>query len=224
MLARYRIFMVIFSRTEFLLRFQYWIRCLWILLRAWQILGWEPNGSSDTYSYVIFDVTGSTSTPIDTIVGINNTFYTSALVATTGSQAFFSSKPLIVCGNPSAYVVPCRHSIYLTGALDVCSSSIQLKLEWLYQTGQTDRKYYIFVSEKTGEAFVPLDTVQTTSYSHTNFKTINTLYLLFQSGPTMRQELLRPMKFCITASRHYPAWIFLYIRSAKRLLRLTLLQ
>jgi gliding motility-associated-like protein len=131
------------------------------------LLGWSPSSSSDTYGYIIYYSDGSSTIAIDTVYGINNTFYQSSLDALAGVQGFrvvaFDS-----CGNPCG-AEPLQQTIFLQGALQICSGSIYLT--WSsYVNSSTAPTYNIYKSENGGlDVFVA--STQSTSFTVPGLKT-----------------------------------------------------
>lgn len=159
-------------------------------------VAWQPDSSQDTHAYVILSFIAGVWTPVDTVIGINNIFYQ------TNLDANLQSIPIRIfaidsCGNPSAMCAP-QNTVFLTGQLRVCSSSIDLS--WTPYVGWPGSvSYSIYVSENGGN-FVLLDTTTQTTYSHANL-TQNAVYCYYirANDLTIGTRTSTSNKICITA-------------------------
>ena len=173
------------------------------------VAGWKADTSLDTHAYVILSVVGGTLTPIDTVYGINNTFFTTSL------NANVASIPIRIfaidsCGNPSSMGNP-QSTIFLRGSLDVCSSTITL--DWSPYINWPGVLYSIYVSENGGPPYL-LDTTSTTEYKHIHL-TQNTTYCYFirANDVTTITNTSTSNLICITAHIIIPP-NFSYIHTA----------
>lgn len=135
------------------------------------VIGWAQSTSDDTQGYIIYQTDGTTATPLDTVYGIGNTFYQSAINAVSGSQGFrvvaFDS-----CGNPCG-AEPLQQTIFLEGTLDRCTGSIQLT--WNGYVNSPASPLYDILMNENGGGDVLVGNTAANNFTVGNLKT-DTLY------------------------------------------------
>lgn len=109
------------------------------------IIGWQSSVSTDTKAYIIYLFTGGIWTPIDTVFGINNTFYENMASQANIMSESYCIAALDSCGLTSP-LTPGQSTIYLSANADICANKILLN--WNTPNGfpGNDGNYEIFVS------------------------------------------------------------------------------
>ncbi len=134
------------------------------------VIGWSQSTSNDTYGYIIYQTDGSASVSIDTVYGMGNTFYSTLINATSGTQGF-RIVGLDSCGN-SGGADPLQQTIFLQGIVDRCSGSIDLNWN-AYVNAPSLQQYQILMSENGGTQVVAGST-SSTNFTIGNLKTDST--------------------------------------------------
>lgn len=88
-------------------------------------LGWQASPSGDTDAYIIYQIIGSTITALDTVYGINNTFYSNPALALTDGPVSLAVAALDVCLQEGEMATT-QTSIYLEHNLVSCEGRVYL--------------------------------------------------------------------------------------------------
>jgi gliding motility-associated-like protein len=119
-------------------------------------LGWQPSPSEDTDAYIIYSVANGTFTAIDTIYGIDNTFYTLTGFDPGSNSLSFAVSALDICleeGLPAD-----EHStILLNDELNSCDGSVSLS--WNEYSDWLGVSAYQVLQQVNGGAFSVVQTV-----------------------------------------------------------------
>ncbi len=159
-------------------------------------VAWKADTSLDTYAYVILTLVSNAWTPIDTVYGINNTFYSSNLDASLQSVPF-RILAIDSCQNPSAPCIP-QNTVFLSGLLDVCSSSITLSWN-AYRNWPDTVSYDIYASENGGPVLL-IDHTNQTTYLHTHLtQNANYCYFVRANDATSLTRTSTSNQVCIKA-------------------------
>lgn len=142
------------------------------------ILGWEASSSKDTEGYIIYQFLTGIWTPIDTIYGINNNFYSNPSSNPAIGYESYRIAAFDSCFNTSPLGVN-QQTIHLNIVLDPCKSSIVLYWTPYINADPALGGYNIWVSENNSSYYL-LDTVNPSlnSFTHTNL-TPNSNYCYF---------------------------------------------
>jgi gliding motility-associated-like protein len=125
-------------------------------------VAWLVSTSSDTYTYVILENPGPIA--IDSVTGLNSTFLSTPVNATTGSHSFIVIA-VDSCGNPSA-PSSAHSTIFLSQGFDFCEQAILLN--WTpYNFWGTPPTYEILVSVNGGAETV-IGTTTNLNFNDTN--------------------------------------------------------
>lgn len=109
------------------------------------ILGWQSSSSSDTKGYIIYLFSGGIWTPIDTVYGINNTYFENTSSQADAMSESYCIAALDSCGLTSP-LTPGQTTMYLTAVADLCANKISLN--WNAPSGFTGNNgvYEVFIS------------------------------------------------------------------------------
>lgn len=112
------------------------------------IIGWEPVGNAS--AYIIYRFTGGIWPSIDTIYGVNNTFYEDTNSTPCNKSLTYSVATIDTCGiSGTKDENENRKSIRITTAsYIVCDESVLL--EWNHYRGPEADKYEIWAAENGG--------------------------------------------------------------------------
>ncbi len=132
------------------------------------VLGWSPSSSPDTDGYVVYMYSGGIWTPIDTVWGANNTFYTNPNSNADNVSESYTIAAFDSCMNISP-MVDQQNTIHLTSQVDICGGNVTLN--WTPYVNMTPAisGYYIYVKENNGSlTLLNTNTASATSFIHNN--------------------------------------------------------
>ncbi|MEI6348263.1 MAG: gliding motility-associated C-terminal domain-containing protein [Bacteroidota bacterium] len=112
-------------------------------------IGWQPSIASDTKGYIIYIQQGGVWTPIDTIYGINNTFYNYNNPLALTSPQNYRIAALDSCMNASPLSID-QHSLVLSFSTNACQQSASLSWNAYDHLPGDVAKYEIFMSINGG--------------------------------------------------------------------------
>lgn len=176
------------------------------------ILGWTPSSSPDCGGYVVYLYTGGIWTAIDTVWGINSTFYTNPTSNANTISESYTIAAFDTCMNISPMVNQ-QNTIFLTSQIDVCGGNVTLNWTPYINMTPAISGYKIFVSENSGPfTLLGTNASTVTSYIHTNLTPFSTycyqIIAFNADGKTSTSN-----QTCILASSpKQPA--FVYLKSA----------
>lgn len=131
-------------------------------------IGWSVSPSGDTEGYIIYQNINNSWTPIDTVWGINNTYYlNNNSTAGLGSETYRIAA-IDSCDNTSP-LGNIHSSIFVTAYVDICLR--QANLSWNAYTGWGNgvNRYEIYYSENGGARTLAGSVGgTTTTFSHPN--------------------------------------------------------
>ena len=126
-------------------------------------IGWEPVSASDTKGYIVYRQDGGVWTPIDTVYGINTTFYEYADPNSTSPQNYRIAA-LDSCLNASPLSAD-QHSMVLNFVTNNCLKTVTLSWNTYDHLLSGIAKYEIFQSEN-GLPFLKIgETPSSTNYT-----------------------------------------------------------
>jgi len=173
------------------------------------IIGWTPSTSPDTHGYVVYINSGGIWTAIDTLWGINTTFYTNPNSNANNASESYTIAAFDSCMNISPMVNQ-QNTIFLTSHIDICGGNISLNWTPYINMSPAISGYTIFVSENNGP-FTILDTnaASITNYIHSNLTPLSNYCYYIQAfnndGKTSTSNIV-----CIVASSPMqPKYVYL---------------
>ncbi|MCD4773098.1 MAG: hypothetical protein K8R41_06915, partial [Bacteroidales bacterium] len=136
------------------------------------IIGWEENTAKDTEAYILYHFRSGTWNTLDTIWGIENTFYTDTLSEPCNSTYSYSIAAFDSCGNTSPFGInPANESdslrnIYFKNiSFNPCNNSISLNWTEYINMSPSLAGYEIYIS-KNGNPFTLLEIIPSSSTSY----------------------------------------------------------
>jgi gliding motility-associated-like protein len=88
-------------------------------------VGWQSSTSADVTGYVVYQYINGIWTALDTVWGINNTYYEN-LISNSGQQSeLYVIAALDSCGNISTFS-PTHHTLHVSNALNSCDATVTL--------------------------------------------------------------------------------------------------
>ena len=128
------------------------------------IIGWSSSPSPDAFGYVVYLYSGSIWTAIDTIWGINNTFYNNLSSHASNASESYTIAAFDSCMNISPMVNQ-QNTIFLTSHIDICGGNITLNWTPYINMTPAISGYSIYVSENNG----PFNILSTTGSNITTY-------------------------------------------------------
>jgi len=136
------------------------------------VIVWEESSAEDTEAYIIYHFRSGTRITLDTIWGIENTFYTHILSDPCNSPHSYSIAAFDSCGNKSPFGIDPSHesdslrSIYFKSPIfNPCSNDISLNWTEYINMSPSLGGYEIYIS-KNSAPFTFLEIVEPTSTSY----------------------------------------------------------
>jgi len=173
------------------------------------IIGWSQSPSPDAFGYVIYLNSGGIWTAIDTVWGINSTFYTYLLSHATSASESYTIAAFDSCMNISPMVNE-QNTIFLSSHIDICGGNITLNWTPYINMSPAIGGYKIYVSENNGP-FSVLNTnaANVTSYIHDSLIPL-TNYCYFVRAFNADGTTSSSNKVCIVASSPMqPKYVYL---------------
>ncbi len=141
-------------------------------------IGWNVNPSGDTEGYIIYENINNSWTPIDTVWGLNNTYYLNGnSTAGIGSETYRIAA-IDSCDNTSP-LGDIHSSIFLGVHVDICLR--QAELSWNAYSGWASgvSQYQVFFTENGGARTLAGSVGgTTTTFTHQNL-TANAIYCYY---------------------------------------------
>jgi gliding motility-associated-like protein len=130
-------------------------------------LGWVQSSAGDTQGYIIYQNIGGIWSPIDTVYGINNTFYEYLLSNPDSHYESYCIAAFDSCQNTSPMGI-IQNTIHLTAIVDICGGKTNLAWNPYINMPDGVAGYNIYSSEN-GAAYTLDGTVSSSaqSYAHT---------------------------------------------------------
>ena len=112
-------------------------------------IGWNANPSGDTEGYIIYQNINNSWTPIDTVWGLNNTYYLNGNSAAGTISETYRIAAIDSCDNTSP-LGDIHSSIFLGANVDICLR--QANLAWNAYTGWSNgvSQYEVYYSQDGG--------------------------------------------------------------------------
>ncbi|MEW6470260.1 MAG: gliding motility-associated C-terminal domain-containing protein [Bacteroidota bacterium] len=128
-------------------------------------VSWQPSSSGDVIGYVIYEYSGSSWVPIDTVWGYASSFYLNNSSNADVASEWYCMAALDSCGNISP-LGNNQNTIYLQKSLDICARKADLS--WTPYVGWPSGTagYRVYVSQNAGP-FTLIATTTALSYTHT---------------------------------------------------------
>lgn len=161
------------------------------------VLGWNPSNSPDCIGYVIYFDNGSTWINIDTVLGINNTNYTSTITA-NGSSVNHCIASIDSCGNISKLGTD-HKTINLKNTYDMCGRKVNLTWNSYSNMPLGVLQYKVYCSVNGG-AYVYLGSTASTSYEHKNLEPGKTYCYLVRAYNSPQAITSTSNRSCLIAS------------------------
>jgi gliding motility-associated-like protein len=121
-------------------------------LTSHTVIGWAASPSGDTEGYIIYENKNGIWIPIDTVWGLNNTFYENSMTYWSNpdsSSLWYQVAAFDSCMNTSP-ISSNQNSIFLTSVLDVCGGSVTLNWTPYVNMMNGLEGYKIYVKENNG--------------------------------------------------------------------------
>lgn len=176
-------------------------------------IAWFPSPSPDTRKYYVYRRPGGTGPwfLIDTVFGINNTYY-----MYMGSNPQISSESYCVaavdsCNQTSSMSIDHRTLFIDPLAVDVCADKIMLSWNSYINMNPPVQGYRVYVSEDSGPYSLLADVpAPNTFYDHTNL-TENAQYCYYVQGYNANDSVTSTSNTqCIIATKpHQPQYVFM---------------
>ncbi|GAB4136901.1 MAG: hypothetical protein Fur0041_11490 [Bacteroidia bacterium] len=113
------------------------------------VIGWTPSSSQDVIGYVVYQYINGIWTAVDTVFGINSTFYSNAISNASAQSENYVIAAFDSCGNISAFSSN-HNTLYLTAALNICNAEVTLNWnEYINMPGGLGG-YEVYFSENGG--------------------------------------------------------------------------
>lgn len=132
------------------------------------VFGWVPNNAPNTEGYLLFKVTGSVNTVVDTIYGAGSNFYSDIALSDNPDRGPLTYKFAVFdsCINISSLGNPVQ-TIFLNLSQDTCKR--QISLSWSKYVGWPVDSYEVFLYNNPYNAFVNPVKIGTVSGLQTTF-------------------------------------------------------
>lgn len=127
------------------------------------VLAWQIPRDADIKKYRIYYNTGA-FTPIDSVIGRNNTIYTYTPTTATTKTVGLMVAAIDSCGNIGSFDIKAR-TMYLTTFYNTCAYSTVLNWNAYVGMKKGISEYRIYYSVN-GAAFIPVGTTNQTSFIH----------------------------------------------------------
>ncbi|NLL27379.1 MAG: gliding motility-associated C-terminal domain-containing protein [Bacteroidales bacterium] len=171
-------------------------------------IGWQPSVASDTKGYIIYFFDGVWK-PIDTVFGINNTFYENILSQASKTPESYCIAAIDSCGNTSP-LTPKHTSILLNVNINRCERNASL--EWTQYSGFPDGILEYTVSIIENNNVITHKKINSNSYT-TDALNDNSTYCFYVTATSKSGSTSSSNTICQTVDfPDMPAWI--YIRHA----------
>jgi gliding motility-associated-like protein len=121
-------------------------------LSGYSVIGWDPSPSGDTKGYIIYENIGGIWVPIDTVFGLNTTFFINDHPLWSNPDSASLSYCVAVfdsCQNTSPISIY-QNTIHLSTKLDVCGGGVTLNWSPYINMPNGLGGYKVFVSENNG--------------------------------------------------------------------------
>ncbi len=175
-------------------------------------LGWTASDSSDVAGYIIYRFEGNSIwIEMDTVFGINNTFYTDTTVNACEENREYAIASIDSCGNksPGTFLTPQRPVFLYPIGFNSCSATDTLRWEPYINASPEIEKYEIYVSENGGPftkaGVVPAGTL---TFVH-NGLYFNTDYEYFVRAVYGNTTASSCIKLLHTVDYNRPAFVYL---------------
>lgn len=175
------------------------------------ILGWNASSSVDCFGYVVYQYTGSSWQPIDTIYGINNTIFSYTSTAANGSSQYYCIAAIDSCGNISPLGTP-QKTMHLKTNYSVCSRKADLKWNAYRNIPLGVSHYQVYCSTNAGPYLYLGSTIDTT-YQHNNLVTGKNYCYMVRVFNTFGGITATSNRSCLVATAP-PSSSFVYLKSA----------
>ncbi len=129
------------------------------------VIGWEAVGNA--LAYIIYRFESGIWNPIDTVYGVNNTFYEDSFSEPCSMELTYSVATIDTCGSsgPKDENEQRKSLRILNAEYDACAGNIQLT--WNHYRGPESEKYEVWVSKDNGPfALITGNTFSDTTYIH----------------------------------------------------------
>lgn len=175
------------------------------------VIGWAPDSSIDTRGYILYHVQNGANIYMDTVYGINNTFYAAGF--SPGCPDTVRIVAYDSCNNQSPFGL--RHrTLCLDAALNPCLQGAELSWTGYVNWPSGVSGYEIYYSENGGPYFLAGNTDgSTTDFFHSpiNPNSIYNYFVRARSG-TMEQSSTSNIATLVAAVIKLPE--YLYVRTA----------
>ncbi len=128
-------------------------------------IGWQKATANDTKAYIIYLLQAGFWIPIDTVFGINNTFYQGI---NANAQSIFQNYRIAAidsCNNLSPIGI-LQHTIKLNYTINICDKKAELSWNNYSNLLGGVAKYQIFVSINNGEYNLAGEVTSTNTYTY----------------------------------------------------------
>jgi hypothetical protein len=115
------------------------------------VLGWQPSSSHDTKGYVVYRYNSKTSAwvPIDTVLGINSTFFTDLTANPNAVAVSYCIAAFDSCNNISPQGAP-HNTIFIKTAPNACARYINISWNSYHNIPSSVKGYDIYLSINGG--------------------------------------------------------------------------
>ncbi|MDR1346234.1 MAG: gliding motility-associated C-terminal domain-containing protein [Bacteroidales bacterium] len=137
------------------------------------VLGWQPSRSTDTWYYIIYQQINGGWVEIDTVYGINNTFWTDPNNDPANGIYKYLIAAVDTCNMSGTMLEQHQNNIQLiTNLIDDCSGVIDFSWNSYDNMTGTVKNYEIWMS-KNGSAYTNVGQTTGTTYHYSNLQNHN---------------------------------------------------
>ncbi len=175
-------------------------------------IGWNVNPSGDTEGYIVYMNINNSWTPIDTVWGLNNTYYLNGNSAAGTISETYRIAAIDSCDNTSP-LGDIHSSIFLGVNVDICLR--QANLSWNAYSGWSNgvSQYQVYYSQDGGTRTLAGSVGgTTTTFIHQNL-TANSIYCYYVRAIDNTSRSAASNDTCVLAEIPV-APLFTYIRTA----------
>lgn len=177
------------------------------------VLGWKPSSSKDTEGYIIYQMISGIWQSIDTVYGINTTFFNNVNSLAGSTIENYRIAAFDSCKNTSPMGVP-HNTILVKSTPNACARLNTLNWNAYTNMSSGIGQYDIYVSTNGGAyAFLGTTPSSTTSYVHTNLQPTFVYCYIVIARDVSGTRSSTSNKYCYTAN--IPAMpTFSYLKTA----------
>lgn len=153
-------------------------------LTGHSVIGWSASSSGDTEGYIIYEYINGVWLPIDTVWGLNTTFYENSMPFWSNPDSCSLSYCINAfdsCGKTSPISIN-HNTIFLNAMLDVCGGGIILNWTPYVNMNPGLKGYNIYLKENNGPlALLGTNPTTSLSFTYTSLNLLSTYIFSIQA-------------------------------------------